>query len=220
MRWIKECFLLLVRLVALDVAACPIVSAESSHSALPPPHPALRAAMVLVQAVPAESGRHGELFDLINLIILVVVLIYVLRKPVGQFFRQHSDDIRKSLEEGRRALAAAQNQLAAAEAKLRRLEQEIAALKDSATREMAAERERMRKAAEEETERILASARSMIHSATQAAKLELRGYAVRQATELAEKMIRDRFNEQDQTRLVNRFLQGIPSGEDGKQSTH
>lgn len=176
--------------------------------------------MLLVQAAPAESGRHGELFDLINLIILIVVLVYVLRKPVGQFFRNRSEDIRKSLEEGRRALAAAQNQLAAAEAKLHRLEQEITALKDSATREMAAERERIRKAAEEETERIMASAGSMIDSATRAAKMELRVYAARQATELAENMIRDQFNEQDQTRLVNRFLQGIPRGEDGNQSLH
>jgi F-type H+-transporting ATPase subunit b len=182
------------------------------------PHPALAAPTLFLQAVPGEHGGHGQLLDLINLIILIAVLIYVLRKPIGRFFSQRSEDIRKSVEEGRKALAAAQKQLASAEERLHRLEQDIAALKDSAAREMEAERERLRKAAEEETERILESARSIIHSATQTAKLELKHFAARQAIQLAEKMIQERFNDQDQSRLVNRFLQGIPSRQDGKRS--
>jgi F-type H+-transporting ATPase subunit b len=182
------------------------------------PRPALELPAVLLQATPTESRGHEDLFDLINLIILIGVLVYVLRKPVGQFFSQRSEDIRKSLEEGRKALAAAQEQLAAAEERLRQLEQDIAALKESAAKDMAAERERMRAAAAAEAERILASARSVIHSATLAAKQELKLYAARQATEIAEKMIRERLNEQDEVRLVNRFLQGIPGGPDGKQS--
>lgn len=156
------------------------------------------------------------MLDLINLIILIAVLVYVLRKPLGQFFRNRSEEIRKSLEEGRKALEEARSQLAAAEEKLQHLEADIAALRDSAVRDMAAERERMRKAADEEKERILASARSMIHSATQAAKTELKLYAAQQATELAEKMIRERLTGESQARLVNQFLQGIPERQDGK----
>jgi F-type H+-transporting ATPase subunit b len=157
-------------------------------------------------------------FDLINLLILIGVLAYVLRKPLAQFFGERSEDIRRGLEEGRNALDAARKQLAAAEEKLLHLETEIAALKDAAAQEMAAERERMRKAAEEESERILASARTMIDSATQAAKLDLKLYAARQATEIAERMIRERLNPQHQARLVDRFLLGIPRQQDGRKS--
>jgi F-type H+-transporting ATPase subunit b len=209
-RRIGSRFLFVLVLAASYVGASRVLAAA-------PARPAIAAPAFLLQTA-IESKGHENLFDLINLIILIGVLVYLLRKPVGRFFSQRAQDIRKSLEEGRKALAAAQEQLAAAEEKLRRLEQDIAALKESAEREMAAERERMRAAAEAETERILASARSMIHSATQAAKLELKHYAARQATEIAEKMIRERLGEQDQARLVNRFLQGIPGGSDGKQS--
>ncbi|HTV53959.1 MAG TPA: ATP synthase F0 subunit B [Terriglobia bacterium] len=211
MRRARSRFLLIFMLAASAVAGSRLASAQ-------PPRLDLGSAALLLQANPTESRAHENLFDLINLIILVGVLVYLLRKPVGQFFSQRSEDIRKGLEEGRRALAAAQEQLSAAEEKLHRLEQEIGALKESARKEMAAERERTHRAAEAETGRILASARSMIHSATQAAKVELKLFAVRQATDLAEKMIRERLNEQDQSRLVNRFLQGIPRGPDGKQS--
>jgi F-type H+-transporting ATPase subunit b len=208
---IRRRFFLILMLAACSMGSSRVLSAQPSR-------PALATPAVLLQATPAESRAHENLFDLINLIILIGVLAYLLRRPVRQFFSQRSEDIRKSLEEGRKALAAAQEQLSAAEEKMRRLEQDIAALKESAAKEMAAERERMRVTAEAEGERILASARSMIHSATQAAKLELKLYAARQATELAEKMIRERLNEQDQARLVGRFLDGIPGGPDGKQS--
>jgi F-type H+-transporting ATPase subunit b len=203
---IKSCFFLLFS----GLVACPSLTV-AAHAAR------FRAPILLLQAAVAETGRRGEILDLINLVILIAVLAYLLRKPIGRFFNQRSEEIRKSLEDGRKALAAAQNQLAAAEEKLRRLKDEIAVLKESASREMAAERERMLQAAQEEGERILASARSMIHSATQAAKLELRVYAARQATELAEKMIKDRMNEQDQTRLVDRFLRAVPDGQNRKE---
>jgi F-type H+-transporting ATPase subunit b len=204
-------FLVFLTLAASIVAVSPFLVAAPPRTTL------LAPAALLLQAV-SESTAHSNLFDLINLIILIAVLAYVLRKPLRQFFSQRSEDIRKSLEEGRKALAEAQEQLAAAEEKLCRLEQDIAALKETAAKDMQAERERMRRAAEAETERILASARSMIHSATQAAKSELKHYAARRATEIAEKLIRERLNEQEQARLVNRFLQDIPGGPDGRQS--
>lgn len=170
---------------------------------------ALSPSALLVQAAPAEPRSYENLFNGINLIILIAVLVYLLRKPIRNFFTHRSAGIRKALEEGRQALAAAQSQLAAAEEKLKRLEQEIADLKDSAAREMSVESDRLRKAAEEEEKRILESARSMIQSATQAAKADLKAFTAKQASELAEGMLREQLNEAGQDRLVNRFLQGI-----------
>jgi F-type H+-transporting ATPase subunit b len=210
-RRIRSRVLFISMLVTFSVAGLRALSAQPSRFAFEAP-------TALLQATPTAPGANENLFDLINLIILIGVLVYLLRKPVRQFFSQRSEGIRRGLEEGRKALAAAQEQLSAAEEKLRRLEQDIGALKEAAAKEMAAERERMRAAANAETERILASARSMIQSATQAAKLELKLFAARQATEVAEKMIRERLNDESQSRLVNRFLQGIPRGPDGKQS--
>jgi F-type H+-transporting ATPase subunit b len=159
---------------------------------------------------PGAPGGHETLFDLINLIILIAVLVYLLRKPVAQFFYQRSQQIRKALEEGRQALDSAQSKLRAAEEKMLQLEQEIAALKEAAMREMASERERMHEAAEAETERILASAQSTIETATQRAKLELKKHAALQACELAAKMVQEQLNPERQARLVGSFIEGLP----------
>jgi len=139
----------------------------------------------------------------------VAVLIFVLRKPLGAFFQPRSAEIREGLEEGRKALADSQARMSAIEAKLRHLEEEIAAFKAAATREMQAERERMRSATVAETEKMLESARSRMEVTTRATKLELRLYVADQALKQAEQMIRGRLDDATRSRLVNQFVARI-----------
>ncbi len=190
------------------LSGCLATAPRLAQAKIPPP--SVRIATILAEpAVPLEAHRSEYIFDWVNFVILIALLIYFLRKPIAQFFRQRSEDIQKSLEEGRKALEAAQAQLAAAEERLSHLEQDIAALKADAARQTEAERERLRQAGEREAERILQSARHMIDSATQAAKLELKEHAADEAIRLAEKMIRDRLDEAARERLVSRFIQGL-----------
>lgn len=169
---------------------------------------------VFLAEPPAQSkpSGHTEMYDWINFLLLVAVLVYVLRKPVSQFFSGRAAELERDLEAGRKALEAARSQLAAAEEKLRRLEQDIAALKASATQEREADRERFHRVGEEEAQRIFESARTMIQSATQAAKMELKAAAVREAVALAEVMIRERLDEASRAMLVSRFLERIGKG--------
>lgn len=164
------------------------------------------------ESKPSEPGGHERLFDWINFILLVVVLVYFLRKPFAQFFAGRASALERDLEEGRKALEAARAQLAEAEEKMRRLSDDIAGYKAAAAREQALERERLRRAAEDEGERVLASARAMIESATQAARHELKSAAASEAVALAEKMIRERLDDAARSRLLSRFLSGIESG--------
>lgn len=157
----------------------------------------------------SESGGHERLFDWINFILLVVVLVYFLRKPLAQFFANRASELERDLEEGRKALEAARAQLAEAEEKMRRLSDDIEAFKAAATREQEMERERLRHAADEEAARVLASARAMIDSATQAARQELKSAAASEAVALAEKLIRERLDDAARSRLLSRFLSGI-----------
>src|SRR5579862_2676217 len=64
------------------------------------------------------NSSREQLYEFINFVILVVALIYILRKPLAEFFRSRSSAIGKSLEEGRKALEASQAQLRVVEAKL------------------------------------------------------------------------------------------------------
>jgi len=155
-----------------------------------------------------EEGKgqgHELLFKVVNFLLLVGGLAYLLRKPLAGFFTARSASIQKSLEEGRKALETSQAQLQAVEDKLKHLEEEIAAFKVSAAKEMEAERQRMGQAAAEEAEKILEAARVQMETAIRAAKLDLKDYAARQAVELAEDLIRQRLDDAGRQRLVRQF---------------
>ena len=153
-----------------------------------------------------KKERRELVYKFINLSLLVGALVYLLRKPLADFFAQRSASIRKGLEEGQKALEASQAQLKTVEEKLRHLEEEIAAFKASAGREMEAERERLMKAEAEEAEKILQAARAHIEVAVRAARLELKSYTAEQAVKLAEEIIRQRLDEPGRKRLVGDFL--------------
>jgi F-type H+-transporting ATPase subunit b len=106
-------------------------------------------------------------------------------------------------------LEASQAQLAAVGEKLRRLDEEIAAFKASAVREMEVERQRLKQAAAEEAERALQAARAQLEMATRAARMELKAYAAQQAVELAEEIIRRQLDAAGRRRLVNQFIASL-----------
>jgi F-type H+-transporting ATPase subunit b len=191
-------------------AACLLGLAGSPNSAR-----AVSLAHRLDSARTAEGEEHGKSagrelwYKCINLALLVGALTYVLRKPLSDFFAQRSAAIRMGLEEGRKALEASRLQLKAVEEKLQHLEEEIAAFKVSAAREMESERQRLKAAAAEEAEKILQSARAQTEVAVRAAKLELKSYAAGQAVKLAEEIIRRRLDHAAQEKLVSDFLMGV-----------
>ncbi|HEV2176469.1 MAG TPA: ATP synthase F0 subunit B [Terriglobia bacterium] len=158
---------------------------------------------------PGGEDKHQQVYDWINFAILVGALGYLLRKPVAAFFGERSASIRKGLEEGRRALEASRAQLKIVEAKLAHLEQEIASFKASSAQEMALERQRLEQATARDGEKLLASARARIETATRAAKVELRAFAAGQAVELAEGKIRQGLDDTGRERLVAQFVEGV-----------
>lgn len=193
------------------------------------PQPGVASATPVALAVPVatlfaapqtaehHAGGREDLFDLINFIILVAVLVYVLRKPVGQFLTNRSAAVRRGLDEGRAALEAARVELERAEARLGRIETDIAEFKASAAAEWEAEIERLRRAGNDERERIMASARQVIESATQAARLELKRAAAGEAVTRAARIIEEQLDDSGRARLVSRFLAGVENDRGGKR---
>jgi F-type H+-transporting ATPase subunit b len=161
---------------------------------------------------PSEPA-HALLFKVINFVLLVGGLGYVLRKPAADFFRSRSASIQKGLEEGRKALEASQVQLRAVEEKLQHLEEEIAAFRASAAREIEAEHQRLQQATAEEAARILESASAQMDTAVRGARLELKNHAARQAVTLAEGLIRERLDEAGHKRLVSQFAATLQAKE-------
>jgi len=169
----------------------------------------LAMAVVAEQGQKAEQGSHELVFKIINFALLVGALGYLLRKPLAAFFLQRSAAIQKSLDEGRKALEASQAQLREVAEKLARMGEEIKAFKESAGTEMQAERERLRRAANEEAEKILDAARVQIEAATRVGILELKTFAAQEALRLAEELIGDRLDASSRRRLVGRFAEEL-----------
>ncbi|MGH9433131.1 MAG: hypothetical protein ACRD3T_16490 [Terriglobia bacterium] len=157
---------------------------------------------------PKHSGS-TIFFEWLNFVILVAVLVYFLRKPVASYFSNRSATILKGLEEGRKAWEESVAKLKSIEQKLERLNDEVAALKADAAREMEAEAERMGRQTLSEAERVSESARAQIDAATRAAKIELKAFAANQAAEIAEQMVRGRLDRENQGKLVQRFFEGL-----------
>ena len=173
--------------------------------------PMLAAAPPAAKAEEAGSS-HELLFETINFILLAGLFVYLYRKRGKAFFNERSESIQKSLDEGRQALEKSQARLADAEMKLAGLQDEIKALRKQAEAEIESEQEKMRRAADDETRRIEDFARARIQAATNAAKLELKDYAVEQALNQARGMIEQRMDETNRERLVSFFLEDLSSG--------
>jgi F-type H+-transporting ATPase subunit b len=84
-----------------------------------------------------------ELWKFVNLGIYVAILVYLLRKPLSESFKQKREEIRAELIKAEEARKSALAELADIEAKLAGLEKEKAKLLQEANLEAATEKERI-----------------------------------------------------------------------------
>ena len=203
-------------ILALAFALSPVRSrmfAESPEDAAQEEH-----ATATEQHAEEGGGSHepSPIYRWINFAILVAGLGYVLRKPLAQFFAERTALIRKGLEDGRSALAAAEEKLHSVELKLQGFEQEMAAFRTAALKEMEEEHARMHQATAQEAEKLMESVRVQMDVAGKQARLELRLYAAERAVDLAEKVIAGRMDDAREQRLVAQFVEKV--GAEGKLS--
>jgi F-type H+-transporting ATPase subunit b len=99
--------------------------------------------------------------------------------------------------------------IAALEEQLQRLPHEIDALRESGEQEIAAEEARIRSAAEADRERLLDQTRREIDVQLRLAKRELVNHAADLAVQVARERIRAQISDDDQRRLVDRYLDQV-----------
>lgn len=148
------------------------------------------------------------LWRVINLLIFVIILAYILRSKVriGQVFDNRAASIVKELEQAKRDKQEAEDRLAQLEARLTKLDQEVEQIRVEAERESARESERIHEAAATDAEKIRQTAQREIEGAMKAARNELRAFVADQSVALAEGMIRREIRPEDDTRMVNKFI--------------
>ncbi len=158
----------------------------------------------------SEGGGGGLgpqfLWQVLSFIVLVVVLSILLKKPMRAFLLKRQGDIRNILEQSAKKRAESQGYFAEWDRKLNVMNREIEALHASIAQEGESERKRIIGRAQEEGERIRKQAEIIAEQEVKKARLALKKEMVNLSVELAEKLLRESIQPNDQERLVKEYI--------------
>jgi F-type H+-transporting ATPase subunit b len=146
------------------------------------------------------------LWQALNLAILLAVLVYFARKPLQNFFAERRDQIRGDLDEAARLYEEAENRNREWQRKLADLQREVDQIRVDGRRRAEEDREAILAEAEAAAERIHRDAAAAVDHELRRAQGELRKEAALLATELAERILRERIGDADRERLIDEFI--------------
>jgi F-type H+-transporting ATPase subunit b len=186
-----------------------IVSREPWARSLP-----LAAAAILL-ASPAHAAS-GGVMDLvwqgINLLILLAVLVYFARKPVQDFFASRREQIQQDLAESARLLESAESRYAEWQRKLIELDQETQRIRSEGVRHAEEDAAQILADAQAAADRIHRDAEAAVEQELRRAQQELRAEAVALATEMAERILKEQLADNDRERLLDEFIVSVEPG--------
>lgn len=150
-----------------------------------------------------------ELWKFINLTIFVLVLVYLLKKPLSEAFKAKREAIRADLIRAEEEKQAALAKLTAAEAKLVSLESEKTEVIRKAKAEVEAEKARLAKEAEDEINRLRNQAEAELARISSQLKSDLKRFSAEESIRLAEEKLRNKINTENDARLVKTGIAAI-----------
>lgn len=185
--------------VTLNAVTLPQAEAEQSHAA--------------AQAS-EEHGEHGGgLVDviarLVNFAILAGTLFYLLRSPIRKYLADRGTEIRSDLVKAADTRTAAAAQIEEINRRMKALPRELDELRAQGAQEIAAEEARIRAAAAAERERLLTQARREIDLQVKVAERDLVAFAADLAVGVASDRIQKNITDDDQKRLIDRYVQQL-----------
>ena len=163
-------------------------------------------------AEPTGSEKEGlfpTIARLINAAILFGTLFYFLRKPFAEYLAARQQQVRQDLLTATDMRKMAAEQLEELDRKMRALPREIETLKAQGAEEIAQEQARISQAAEAERQRLLEQTRREIGLQLRIAHRELVEHAADLATGIATERIKKHITDQDQARLVDRYVEQL-----------
>ena len=195
--------LLIVVLVVLWAAGSPVRAMQAGEPA-PGAHEAGQA-----EAETAHEEGHPVLdmfARLVNFGILAGSLWWLLKSPIRGYLDDRGKQIRSDLVTAAETKQAAATQIEEIDRRMKALPAEIDALRVQGAQEIAAEEERIRVAAAAERDRLLEQARRDIDMQVRIAERDLVAHAADLAVGVAADRIKKTITDEDQKRLVDRYV--------------
>jgi F-type H+-transporting ATPase subunit b len=204
-------------LLAAMAVAAPIAQAQPEHapppaaaaSTSPQPHDAPAAQ---AEEAAHDPGWRPAIWKTANFAILIGVLTYFLRAPLGAYLTGRIGKVREDLTTAALTRETAVRQLAEIDAKLAALPAELESLKKRGAEDLVAERARIEQDAQAERRRLLEQTRREIEMRLRIAKRELLELAADLAVNVASQRIRASITADDQARLIDRYASQLQAG--------
>jgi F0F1-type ATP synthase membrane subunit b/b' len=143
-----------------------------------------------------------EAWKFLNLGIFILILVYLLRKPVTNAFKARREQIRAELIKAQQERDAAVKKLEDIEARLSMLDSEVAGIKERSQAEADAETARITAQTESDIAKMREQANNEILRAGNQAKTELRRFSAEESIRLAEEMLRQRVGGDTDANLI------------------
>ena len=163
----------------------------------------------------AGGGEHGNeeikmlIYNAINFVLLVALLVFLLRKPLANFLRENSKNVAKDIEEAAKLREEAQKRFDEMMRRLDKLDVEIADIKDQLRKEGETQGDRIIERSRQAIERIREDAKFQADQQVKMARKTLQDEAARLAVEAAEEILKKSVDNKDHDRLVGQFLREV-----------
>ncbi|MCB1215633.1 MAG: ATP synthase F0 subunit B [Deltaproteobacteria bacterium] len=146
------------------------------------------------------------IYAAINFATLLIVLSLALRKPLKEFFSSRKLLISQDIEESSKLKQAAQDKYQDFEQRLKNITQESQSLVEELKKTGELEKAKLLEEAMAHAEALRKNAQTMMNQELIKAKEALKRESVKLASELAEELLRQNFNAEDQKRVVEKYL--------------
>ena len=186
----KTTTVLLTSLLVLLLAGAAFASGEGGH---------------------ADSGvlLKDFLYRVLNFGLVVAILVYFLRKPLKKGLAGRREDIEKALAEAKQAKEEAEAKFAEYDRKLDQATEEIAEISAAIRREGELEKQKIIENAKQVAIKIEQDAEKAAELEVSKARRELQQEAAQLAVDMAEKMLKKNFTKDDDTRLIDEYMQKV-----------
>ncbi|MEJ2102028.1 MAG: F0F1 ATP synthase subunit B [Desulfobacterales bacterium] len=165
----------------------------------------------------AASGENGgstgwgrlDWFRLMNFALLVVVLFYLLRKPIAQALSSRIKSIQEQLESLEAQKAEAEKQLAQYNDQLSNLEREAQRIVEDYIQQGKEAKAKILKETEAAAEKLKAQARRNIEHEFEKAKQVLQREVLEKSLRKAEETLKNEITTRDQDKLIDEYLKKV-----------
>jgi F-type H+-transporting ATPase subunit b len=145
-------------------------------------------------------------WQIVNVLLVVVLFVYLLRRPAPEFFAGRAREIQELLERALRDKEEALLRLKEVDEKMARLSEEVAAIEKAAREAAEADRAKVAEEAEAAKVRIREEAVQEMERQLVQARRELKAYAADLAIQAAREILAKNLSAEDEARIQDRFL--------------